>query len=176
MSADPLPDRVRTLLDGRIDSVTQLDILLLIHRNPGRPWTGRAVAAELRIGDLWAEEQLSLLCRRGLLHREAPGGAATAVAGGGTENVGYRVAPDAETADAVNELARTYQTHPVAVVAAIYARPDRTLRNFADAFRLRKDPTADPASGPESATGPPPTPGPPTRPDDEGGQRGLTHG
>jgi hypothetical protein len=80
-------------------------------------------------------------------------------------------------AAAVDELVRTYQTHPVAMVAAIYARPDRNLRNFADAFRLRKDPASEPsAAGPESATGPPPTPAPPTRPDAEGGQRGLTHG
>lgn len=157
MSVDPIPDSVRAFLEGRIDSVTQLDMLLLVHRTAGQLWTAQAVAAELRIGEAWAEEQLSLLARRDLLEREGSG---------------YRFASAGEFSAAVDELARAYHTHPVAVVAAIYARPDRNLRNFADAFRLRKEPPGTPASQPppqsQPAPGPPPSPAPPRPPRDEG--------
>lgn len=50
----------------------------------------------------------------------------------------YHFAPGStELADAVKALAVAYNTRPVTLVKAIYARPS-AIQSFADAFRLRK--------------------------------------
>jgi hypothetical protein len=126
VNEDPLSPAARDLLAAHVGSVTTLDVLLLMHRDGRRLWTASEVAAELRIGADWAEEQLILLVRGSLVSRSA---------------AGYAYAPQQpDAARAVDELARAYRTHPVSVVAAIYSKPDRRLQSFADAFRLRKDP------------------------------------
>ena len=50
----------------------------------------------------------------------------------------YRYSPAAHMRDAVDALADMYHTKPVTLVRAIYDRPARAARSFADAFRLRK--------------------------------------
>jgi hypothetical protein len=136
LSGGPLSQLVLSLLTDRVASVTQLDALLLVHSDPQRLWTAADVAADLRIGVPWAEDQLAHLARGTLVVRD---------------HSGYRSSADPQTSGAVAELAAAYRTHPVAVVAAIYAKPDRRLQNFADAFRLRKDaPDTGAEGGPAS--------------------------
>ena len=116
---------VRAFIAERVDSVAQLEVLLLLHARPDRGWTARDVAAELRIDPNWAERQLAELPRRAL-----------AAASGES----YRYAPaTAELADAVAGLAKAYAERRVTVINLIFSRPADTLRSFADAFRLRKD-------------------------------------
>jgi hypothetical protein len=110
--------------------VRQLEIVLLLHAAGGRAWTAAEVATELRTGETWAGEQLAVLAKRSLARRD---GAA------------YRYGAEGDLHAAVNELAAAYALYPVGVVTAIYSNPNRAARNFADAFRLRKDPpTSEP--------------------------------
>jgi hypothetical protein len=109
-------------LTQRIDSVTQLDVLLLV-ASAARGWSAPEVASELRIGPDWAGQHLDMLARRGLLAHD---------------QAGYALTRHPQLAPAVEELGRLYRTHPVAIITAIY-KSEKRLEDFADAFRLRKN-------------------------------------
>jgi transcription initiation factor IIE alpha subunit len=50
----------------------------------------------------------------------------------------YRVTQSARDREAVESFVTTYNTRPVTLIRAVYARPS-PLRTFADAFRLRRE-------------------------------------
>jgi hypothetical protein len=125
--AERLPEDVRQLLD-RLDSIAQLELLLLLQRTAPDEWTAEQLAAELRIEPSWAIEQLSLLRARGLLTEAA-------------QSTGrFRFDPATPAlAKTVECLAQYYQDLRVTVVAALYSRPNDSIRVFAEAFRIRKE-------------------------------------
>ena len=126
---DPgISQEVRALLLERIDSVVQLELLLLLQGSPDRAWTAADVAQQLRIDPSWTTGQLGELVSRGLLAPSAD------VAGA------FRYAPASPQLDlAVVQLARDYAERRVTVITLIFSKPVDKLRTFADAFRLRKD-------------------------------------
>jgi hypothetical protein len=85
---------------------------------------------ELRVEPAWANQQLTALAENGLLVSQvAPGQPA------------FRFSPRTpELEQAVTAVAQDYLLHRVSVIEFIYSRPSDTIRAFADAFRLRKDP------------------------------------
>lgn len=119
-----LPASVRHLVEHHFESAADADTLLLLCRGQ-RDWTAAAVAGELRLDVDQAAEILARLRRRGLLRGESES---------------YRFHPqDASLAEGVAQLAELYPTYRVAIVALIYARPTGPIRDFADAFRLRRE-------------------------------------
>ena len=119
---------VRTLIVERIDSVVQLELLLLLQANAGRAWSAAEVAQELRIEPSWATGQLGELAARGLLAPAAD------------RSGSFAYAPaSAQLGDAVAQLAKDYAQRRVTVITLIFSKPVDKLRSFADAFRLRKD-------------------------------------
>lgn len=117
---------MRRLIADSIDSVEQLEILLLLLQHPERTWGAESVARELRISPLSAGDRLEDLTRDALLAR----------VGGGEE---YRYAPgSAELDEAVRGLATAYTERRVTVINLIFSKPVDKIRTFADAFRLRK--------------------------------------
>jgi hypothetical protein len=127
---EAIPNEVRQFLVDQIDSVMQLELVLLLQAEPARQWSAADIAAELRVDAGWVAAQLDELCRRGLLicHR-------------GTA-LRYQFGPaDPGIAGAVSTLAGLYSTHRVSIISMIFSKPVDRLRHFADAFRLRKDKT-----------------------------------
>ena len=126
MAQDQIPPNVRTFINDHIESVVQVEVLLLLHARPGRDFAAADVAAELRIEPAGAEAQLASLGGRGILAQTAP--------------ASYRWAPaSAALESAVAGLAQAYADRRVTVIGMIYAKPSDQLRSFADAFRIRKD-------------------------------------
>lgn len=124
---DELPLPVRHLLD-RLDSIAQLELLLLLQRTAPDEWTADRLAAELRIEEAWALDQLGLLRARGLLVESEPGSGR------------YRFDPATPAlAKAVEALAACYPERRVTVVSVLYSRPSDRIREFADAFRIRRE-------------------------------------
>ena len=119
---------VRTLIVERIDSVVQLELLLLLQGSAGRSWTAADVAQQLRIEPSWAAGQLAELVSRGL----------AAPADGAHESFRYAPVP-AELDGTVVQLTRDYAERRVTVITMIFSKPVDKLRTFADAFRFRKD-------------------------------------
>lgn len=51
---------------------------------------------------------------------------------------GYALADDRDLEQAVRVLERLYQTHRVKIISRIFSKPPDAVRDFADAFRLRR--------------------------------------
>lgn len=122
---EDIPPDIRSLLVQRIDSVVQLELLLLLHANATRVWRAEEIARELRIDSTASQEQLGLLVERGLVQKvEEVEGA-------------YQYRPTSqEVEQVVDGLAKAYANRRVTVISLIYSRPTDTLRSFSDAFRL----------------------------------------
>lgn len=67
--SDVLPAAVRRFVEGYLDTVTAVEVLLLLHRESSRPWSSRAVASRLRIDPDQTEGILDGFDRRGLVRR-----------------------------------------------------------------------------------------------------------
>jgi hypothetical protein len=120
---EPVSPRLRTFLLEHIDSVAQLEALLLLRRE-GKPLPVAAVARALYVPEGVAGEELAALGARDLVT---------------VEESGWRYAPAApETAALVDELATSYARALIPVTNIVHGNPLR-LRRFANAFRFRKD-------------------------------------
>ena len=117
---------LRNFLQQRLTSIDQIEIVLLLMRDPARAWTAPEVAAALETPPESAAMRLFLLASTGLVVFEAAG------------TPKYRYAPgDAHTQVLLTELAEVYESNRDALAVLVGAPPD-PLRSFADAFKLKK--------------------------------------
>jgi hypothetical protein len=127
MNQPGLPPDVLDLIARHLDSMEQVQVLLLLRREPARDWAVNDIAAEVRVSPEQVAADLAILHRNQLLAL-APG-----------EPKSYRYAPATAALRAgVDNLEIAYNTRPVTLVRALYDRPARSIQSFADAFRLRK--------------------------------------
>lgn len=120
---EPVSPGLRAFLLERIDSVTQLEALLLLRRE-GRPRPTSAIARALYVPESVAQQELTALQQRELLAVD------TGI---------WRYAPADPALEAmVEELAQTYSRALIPVTNIVHGNPLR-LRRFADAFKFRKD-------------------------------------
>lgn len=126
MPADELSENVRQLIAERIDSIPELEAILLLREDRDRPWTASDAGKRLYVSTTMAAHVLALLASRGFLR---------------CEEEKYRYFPESPELDAVvDELAISYSRALIAVTTAIHSKPSPSVRQFAEAFRLRKDP------------------------------------
>jgi DNA-binding IclR family transcriptional regulator len=125
---EQLPIVVRTLLTDCIDSVEQLEILVLLYRVRER-WTMRRVSEELRTNPDSTRERLEELVTRGL---------ATARDVDGERR--YELVADPVRERAVGSVASAYEERRVSVITFVVTKPAERIRSFADAFRIRRSP------------------------------------
>ena len=131
MAEDAIPDEVKAFIAAHIESVLQLEVLLLLHAQAPRQFTAAELAQELRIDAAWVSVQLASLADAGVLTAAAPAPGAAPQS---------RYEPRAADLDrAVAGLAREYAARRVTVIGLIFSKPVDKIRSFADAFRLRKD-------------------------------------
>ena len=125
MSDGVIPEDARQFLLKNIDSIAQLEGLLVLRGDPGKAWDAAEVARHLYIGEAETTEILARLAGRGLVGE----------AGGK-----YTYAPaTAELAAMVDQVADLYSRYLIAVTQFIHARPKSRVQEFANAFRIRKD-------------------------------------
>jgi hypothetical protein len=126
--AEDFSSEVQQFIVLHIESLAQLETLLLLRREPERTWDAAETAKALYIPADQAGTLLADLCRRGLVKMiDAADGQ-------------YQYQAAAEGADRViGELAQVYQDRRVAVITQIYSKPLNKVQTFADAFRLRKE-------------------------------------
>lgn len=123
-----LPDDVVRFIDDHVSSVAQLEILLLLVAQAGADVTPEVAARELRMDPTWAATELRALVELGL------------IANGNGVGPTYRFAPARpEDERIVRRVIDAYAERRAAVVTLIYQKPSKTVRTFADAFRLRRD-------------------------------------
>lgn len=125
-----LGDEVERFITEHIDSVYQLEILLLLLRTAPRDWNAVQIAAELRTNPPFVATTLDDLTGRRLLARTD----------GGEPTYAYRPATP-ELDSAVRALAKAYAERHIAVINLIFSKPpemSEPVQAFADAFRFRK--------------------------------------
>lgn len=123
--SDELPSELRAFLYSCIDAVEQVEILALL--GPAdRAWTVKGVAAELQISDAAVRHHLESLTARGLLHITVG------------QDVSYRYEPRSSTLRGYGDaLVAHYARSRVTILRLIASNHRRSMKRFADAFKLR---------------------------------------
>jgi hypothetical protein len=124
MADEPVPKHIRDFIARSIDSVAQLEALLLLRSNPAETWGIEPVAKRLYVAPGEALEILQRLCGDGLLS--------------GRDGVFHYECATPELRQTVDELAETYRRQLIPITKLIHAKP-RRIRAFADAFKFTKD-------------------------------------
>ena len=124
MQESGVPAPVRRFIAGHIESVGQLEVLLLLRAAADKEWTtdevARAVVTQPASAAGWLEQLRSdaLLGHSDGRYRYSP--------------------PGAEVERAIDDLAESYAKYRVAVIGLIFAKPSEQVRDFPEAFRLRR--------------------------------------
>src|SRR4051794_3438625 len=120
-----LPSELRVFLHSCIESIEQVELLLLL-RGSERMRTAREIATALRISIAIARSDVETLAARGLLEVRVG------------EEIAYRYRPKSE--DLVRYcdlLAQYYITSRQAVLLFVATESRQSIKRFSDAFKLR---------------------------------------
>ena len=123
--ADPyVPDVVREFIIKRIDSIAQIEALLLIRSNSQEEWSAAQIAARLYVSEAEAADALDRLCAADFL-RSLDGK--------------YRLdGIPSQHAALIDQQLAVYTQHLIPVTDIVHTKL-RRIGSFADAFRFRKD-------------------------------------
>lgn len=112
-----------------LDSTEQLEVLLLLLKNPSSAYDIAAISHEVGLS-----LQASEVAARGLQNKSLIVGISTE-----TGHVTYQYSPATiELHAAAEGLAVAFNTHSVAVIKALCDKSTTTLHAFSDAFRVRR--------------------------------------
>jgi hypothetical protein len=124
MADESIPDDVREFILRNIDSIAQLEALLLLRAHSDVSWTVETVAQRLYTQKQDITEVLTRLAADGFLS---------------VREHAYRFECGTPQQQAmVDRTADTYRRQLIAVTNMIHAKP-RRIRQFADAFKFKKD-------------------------------------
>jgi len=124
MADDIIPGDLRDFILRYVDSIGQLEALLLLRTHANEEWDIKRTAARLYSSEAEVAESLGRLCADGLL---------------GCNEDRYRYAPQSSDLQSmVDRLATAYAKHLIPVTNMIHAKP-RRIREFAEAFKFRRD-------------------------------------
>jgi len=112
-------------IERAVDTIHQLEILMLLRRSRDRFWRVDEIAATLGMTTTTVATSVSGLCANGVLATDRANARA------------YRYDPRSiELHAGVESLTAAYETEPLAVLRAVLNKPPRALRTFSDAFSL----------------------------------------
>ena len=115
-----------------LDTVPHLEALLLIWQNPATGWTTDVLARRIYVSHTVARSVLEDLHKDGVLHSE----------GHPEPLYFFRPEWDAER-QLLPRLAELYRRQLVKVTKLIHTKGSTSVREFARAFQLKKDPPKD---------------------------------
>lgn len=124
MPEDTVAADLRAFIARYIDSVAELEALLLLRNSPDQKWTLKAIAKRLYTSETETAAALSRLCSDGMANCR-------------DDLYQYDCAPALATT--VDRLAEAYRQQLIPITHLIHSKP-RRIREFADAFKLKKDP------------------------------------
>ena len=123
MADDAIPADLRDFIARSIDSVGQLEALLLLRDNAAEAWDVARIAKRLYVNESEAAAILSHLVEQGFVTER---------------NGAYRYDRDGKQAGVIDRLAEAYARQLIPVTNLIHAKP-RRIRAFADAFKFKRD-------------------------------------
>lgn len=128
MSLPGISEKVLQFIAEKIDTVPQLEALLLLWENAQREWSEQEVAARIYVSNEAAASILQALQRRQL------------IAAVSSSPAKYRYSTDWDpSGELMSEVAGAYRRHLVPLATYIHSRASSAVREFARAFDLKKD-------------------------------------
>lgn len=124
MAQPEFSSEFRTFVNKNINSVEQIEVLLILRANPERAWTVDEISAIMRSSAHSIRSRLEGLQAKKL---------AVIVTG-----EGFRYAASGRLDAMVEMLGEEYGRRRFSVIELVFTRPD-AARQFADAFRLRDE-------------------------------------
>jgi hypothetical protein len=125
---DDISTELKQFVEHHIESVQQLEALLLLRHEPERTWTAAEIGKALYLPADAANSLLSDFVRRGF----------AILMPSSAESYTYRPR-DQQTDQLIGELQVAYHDRRVAVISLIYSKPLNKVQTFADAFRFGKE-------------------------------------
>ena len=123
MSVDPISEDIREYITRHVDSIAQLEALLLLRSQPNESWDLLKLAQRLYISEPEVSHALAHLID-------------ARVVSVNDRIFAYEPAPDIR--DIVERVADTYRRHLIPVTDLIHSKPSR-IHQFADAVKFRRD-------------------------------------
>ena len=127
MTSHQLAPVVAAFLREHVASLDELELLMLLIISGARWWDATSTSRELGIPTSRTRAMLDSLAARNLLDIRI------------TEDIRYQFRPGtASLEEAALALAAVYQRNPASIVHFIARSARRSVRDFADAFRVRR--------------------------------------
>jgi predicted transcriptional regulator len=126
---DIIPDEIKNFLLANIESILQLEALLLLRRHQDQKLSCETIAERLYVSSSDASGALRKLVVRGLIMMEIKGESSV---------FQYNYANQA-VIQAVDRVADVYSNYLIPVTNLIHNRPLKSLQEFSDAFKLREE-------------------------------------
>jgi hypothetical protein len=128
VSEKAFSEELEKFIAAEINSLEQLEILLLLSGNPHKWWTAAGVYDVVKSSVQSVRDRLEEMVLRGILRKEDE------------SELRYQFGPKNDAIWKVtSELRDAYKERSVKVVQAIYSKPPDAVQEFARAFRLRRD-------------------------------------
>jgi predicted transcriptional regulator len=121
-----LEEEIRDFVDRYIDSVEQLEILILLKESAPQQWSAQEINEKLQSHFSSVQTRLRGLCKLNLINCNA-------------ENYSYP-GSDKSQEPKIEKLILAYKQKRIRVIEMIFSKPKDKLRDFADAFKIKKDP------------------------------------
>jgi hypothetical protein len=122
-----IESEIRNFISRYIDSVEQLEILLLLRNAGDKQWTAAEINDRLQSNLSSIQSRLKGLCDLKFIMC--------------TQNVfQYQKTKDPDMERILDKLAHVYKEKRNRIIEIIFSKPQDKLRDFSDAFRIRKDP------------------------------------
>lgn len=125
--ADRLPPNVLRFLHDQIDSVPQLEALLLVWQSAPEGWREADLASRIYVSLEATQGILRTLAKRELVHDDGNGSGI------------WRFNLESVHAGVVPDVATSYRNHLILVSRFIHSKGSSAVREFARAFRFKDE-------------------------------------
>ena len=128
MAENEIPDDVRGFVIQHVDSVPVLEAIITLNQNRDEEWDTAKAGARLYVSEAMAGVILAQLAAQGIFSERESDGRRL-----------YRYRPGAGgLGGLVDRLVEVYARALIPLTRLIHSKPSASVRDFADAFRLRK--------------------------------------
>jgi hypothetical protein len=118
VSSGEITTEIERFIRDNVDSVEQLEVLLLLRSAPDKEWGALEVSQTTRLNDLRERGFLSV-------NQASP--------------PLYQYSPSPQDSETITGLEHSYRVRKDAVIQMIFSKPKDSLRTFSDAFRIRRN-------------------------------------
>ncbi len=125
---DLIPEEVQLFLVDQIDSIAELEALLILREHRDQSWTCSLVADRIYVSEEVTAGLLVKLTKRGFLTADE------------MTPTSFRYAPRSqEIARLLDQLAEVYAKYLVPVTDLVHRKSRRSIQGIAEAFKFKKE-------------------------------------